>query len=103
MSTLVIGAVAYDPKVVTIWEGFKAWFNQRGQPFDYVLFSTYEAQVEAQGLERSKAQDDVGESEDEPGRLRPPFVQWGGAADIAPSFAPGFWTGGASVSIGVPG
>ena len=44
---LVLGAVAYDPKVVTIWEGFKAWLNQRGQPFDYVLFSTYEAQVEA--------------------------------------------------------
>ncbi len=44
---LVLGAVAYDPKVVTIWEGFKTWLNQRGQPFDFVLFSTYEAQVEA--------------------------------------------------------
>jgi phosphonate transport system substrate-binding protein len=42
-----LGAVAYDPKVVTIWEGFKTFFEQRGQPFDYVLFSNYEAQVEA--------------------------------------------------------
>lgn len=46
--TLVMGAVAYAPKVVTIWEGFKAWFNQQGLAFDYVLYSNYEAQVEAQ-------------------------------------------------------
>ncbi len=46
--TLVMGAVAYAPKVVTIWEGFKAWFAQQGLAFDYVLFSNYEAQVEAQ-------------------------------------------------------
>jgi ABC-type phosphate/phosphonate transport system substrate-binding protein len=46
-STFKLGAVAYDPKVVTIWDGFKVWFEQRGLPFDYVLFSTYEAQVEA--------------------------------------------------------
>ena len=45
--TLVLGAVAYDPKVVTIWEGFKTWFGQRDLPFDYVLFSNYERQVEA--------------------------------------------------------
>jgi len=45
--TLVLGAVAYDPKVVTIWDGFKAWFEKRGFPFDYVLFSNYERQVEA--------------------------------------------------------
>jgi ABC-type phosphate/phosphonate transport system substrate-binding protein len=42
-----LGAVAYDPKVVTIWEGFKTWFDDRGFPFDYVLFSNYEAQAEA--------------------------------------------------------
>ena len=48
MKPLVLGAVTYDPKVVTIWEGFKAFFNERGLPFDFVLFSTYEAQVEAQ-------------------------------------------------------
>jgi len=45
--TLVLGAVAYDPKVVTIWDGFKAWFEPRGLKFDYVLFSNYERQVEA--------------------------------------------------------
>jgi phosphonate transport system substrate-binding protein len=43
-----MGAVAYAPKVVTIWEGFKAWFAQQGFAFDYVLYSNYEAQVEAQ-------------------------------------------------------
>lgn len=43
----VLGAVAYDPKVVTIWEGFKDWFGRQGFAFDYVLFSGYEAQAEA--------------------------------------------------------
>ena len=43
----ILGAVAYDPKVVTIWEGFKEYFLQNGLPFDFVLYSTYEAQVEA--------------------------------------------------------
>lgn len=43
-----MGAVAYAPKVVTIWEGFKAWFARQGLAFDYVLYSNYEAQVEAQ-------------------------------------------------------
>src|SRR5215212_5204383 len=45
--TLLLGAVAYDPKVVTIWEGFKAHFSRRGLPFDYVLYSNYERQVES--------------------------------------------------------
>ena len=45
--TIVLGAVAYDPKVVTIWEGFKAWFASRDFSFDYVLYSNYERQVEA--------------------------------------------------------
>lgn len=43
---LIMGAVAYDPKVVTIWEGFKAYFYQNGLNFDYVLYSNYERQVE---------------------------------------------------------
>jgi phosphonate transport system substrate-binding protein len=42
-----LGAVAYDPKVVTIWEGFKEWFGGRGLAFDFVLYSSYEAQAEA--------------------------------------------------------
>jgi phosphonate transport system substrate-binding protein len=45
--TLLMGAVAYDPKVVTIWEGFRAWFAERGLDFDFVLYSNYERQVEA--------------------------------------------------------
>ena len=46
-SELVIGAVAYDQKVVPIWDGFLQYFRARGLPFDYVLFSNYERQVEA--------------------------------------------------------
>jgi len=46
-TTLVLGAVAYDAKVVPIWEGFKAFFEARGLPFDFVLYSNYERQVEA--------------------------------------------------------
>ncbi|TDG11044.1 hypothetical protein E1N52_01990 [Paraburkholderia guartelaensis] len=45
---LMLGAVAYAPKVVTIWEGFKAWFAERGLAIDYLLYSNYETQVEAQ-------------------------------------------------------
>ncbi|WP_273489220.1 phosphate/phosphite/phosphonate ABC transporter substrate-binding protein [Roseateles chitosanitabidus] len=45
---LLMGAVAYAPKVVTIWEGFKAWFAGHGLAFDYLLFSNYERQVQAQ-------------------------------------------------------
>ena len=44
---LLVGAVAYDPKVVTIWEGFKEYFAARRVKIDYVLYSTYDAQVEA--------------------------------------------------------
>jgi phosphonate transport system substrate-binding protein len=46
-SVLLLGAVAYDPKVVTIWEGFKAHFARQGLQMDYVLYSNYEHQVEA--------------------------------------------------------
>ncbi len=45
--TLVMGAVAYAPKVVTIWDGFKEYFSKNALPFDYVLYSNYERQVEA--------------------------------------------------------
>ncbi|MBO2458445.1 phosphate/phosphite/phosphonate ABC transporter substrate-binding protein [Actinomadura violacea] len=44
--TLVMGAVAYDPKVVTIWAGFRAWFARQGFGFDFVLYSHYERQVD---------------------------------------------------------
>lgn len=49
MSTpLMMGAVAYAPKVVTIWEGFKEYFRRHDVEFDYILYSNYERQVEAQ-------------------------------------------------------
>jgi phosphonate transport system substrate-binding protein len=44
---LLVGAVAYDPKVVTIWDGFREWFGAHGLALDYVLFTHYERQVEA--------------------------------------------------------
>jgi len=46
-STLRIGAVAYDPKVVTIWEGFGEYFARQGVAIDYVLYANYDSQVEA--------------------------------------------------------
>jgi phosphonate transport system substrate-binding protein len=45
--TLILGAVAYDPKVVTIWDGFRTYFARHSLDFDYVLFSNYERQVRA--------------------------------------------------------
>jgi ABC-type phosphate/phosphonate transport system substrate-binding protein len=43
--TLVLGAVAYDPKVVTIWAGFRSWLRDEGLDLDVVLYSNYERQV----------------------------------------------------------
>lgn len=43
---LLIGAVAYDPKVVTIWEGLRAYFRGQGLDCDFALFSNYERQVD---------------------------------------------------------
>src|SRR5215510_11419061 len=46
--TIWLGAVAYDPKVVTIWEGMRRYFNEEAQlPVEVVLFQSYEAQVSA--------------------------------------------------------
>ena len=47
MTAYRVGAVAYHPRVITIWEGFRSWFAARGLPLDYVLFSTYDAQLDA--------------------------------------------------------
>lgn len=41
-----VGAVAYNPKVVTIWEGMRRYFHDEAHlPVDVVLFQSYEAQV----------------------------------------------------------
>ena len=45
--TLLLGAVAYDPKVVAIWDGFQKWFAANELDFDYMLYSNYERQVES--------------------------------------------------------
>jgi ABC-type phosphate/phosphonate transport system substrate-binding protein len=44
---LKVAAVAYDPKVITIWEGFLPYFAKHGAEVDYVLYSNYDAQVDA--------------------------------------------------------
>jgi phosphonate transport system substrate-binding protein len=46
-SSIRIGAVAYDAKVVTIWEGFQSYFETRRIKVDYVLYSNYDSQVDA--------------------------------------------------------
>jgi phosphonate transport system substrate-binding protein len=46
-STILVGAVAYDPKAVTIWEGIREHFRDQGVGMDFVLFSNYERQVES--------------------------------------------------------
>jgi ABC-type phosphate/phosphonate transport system substrate-binding protein len=46
--TVWVGAVAYDPKVVTIWEGMRRYFyEEAGLSVEVVLFQSYEAQVSA--------------------------------------------------------
>jgi len=44
---LKIGAVAYAPKVVTIWEGMRDYLRGRGLQTEYVLYSSYPALVDA--------------------------------------------------------
>jgi len=45
-NTIWVGAVAYNPKVVTIWEGMRRYFQEEAHlPVEVVLFQSYEAQV----------------------------------------------------------
>lgn len=44
---LLVGAVAYTPNVVTIWEGMRDYFADGPVPMDFVLFSNYGRQVDA--------------------------------------------------------
>jgi phosphonate transport system substrate-binding protein len=47
-NTIWVGAVAYNPKVVTIWEGMRVYFHEEAHlPVEVVLFQSYEAQVMA--------------------------------------------------------
>jgi ABC-type phosphate/phosphonate transport system substrate-binding protein len=46
--TIWLGAVAYNPKVVTIWEGMRSYFHDEAHlPVEIMLFLSYEAQVSA--------------------------------------------------------
>ena len=43
-----VGAVAYDPKVVTIWEGMRRYFHEEARlSVEIVLFQSYETQIGA--------------------------------------------------------
>jgi phosphonate transport system substrate-binding protein len=42
-----LGAVAYAPRVVPIWESMREYFAEVGCPIDYILFSNYDRQVQA--------------------------------------------------------
>lgn len=46
-SPLIVGAVAYSPNVVPIWEGIRDYFADSAAPMDFVLFSNYARQVDA--------------------------------------------------------
>jgi phosphonate transport system substrate-binding protein len=44
---LLVGAVAYTPNVVPIWEGIRDYFADSPAPMDFVLFSNYGRQVDS--------------------------------------------------------
>lgn len=44
---VLVGAVAYAPQVVPIWDGMRDYFRQVGPAIDYLLFSNYDRQVQA--------------------------------------------------------
>ncbi|MGF1581202.1 MAG: phosphate/phosphite/phosphonate ABC transporter substrate-binding protein, partial [Gemmataceae bacterium] len=46
-NVLRVGAVAYAPSVVTIFQGIKRYLNSKGLASDYVLYSNYDALVRA--------------------------------------------------------
>lgn len=44
---ILVGAVAYHPRAVTIWEAMRDYFREAGPAIDYILYSNYDRQVEA--------------------------------------------------------
>jgi ABC-type phosphate/phosphonate transport system substrate-binding protein len=46
-SVVRIGAVAYAPSAVTVFENVRRYFAKHGMPVDYVLYSNYDSLVEA--------------------------------------------------------
>ncbi|MFC4494675.1 phosphate/phosphite/phosphonate ABC transporter substrate-binding protein [Streptomyces ovatisporus] len=47
MEPLVVGAVAYAPNIVPIWEGIRDYYRSAPVETDFVLFSNYGRQVDA--------------------------------------------------------
>lgn len=47
MTPLLVGAVAYTPNVVPIWEGIRDYFAESPAEMDFILFSNYGRQVDA--------------------------------------------------------
>lgn len=43
--SLLLGAVVYDPKVVTVWEGIRDVLREQGVAIDFALYSNYERLV----------------------------------------------------------
>src|SRR5262249_52107085 len=46
-AAILLGAVAYDAKVLTLWEGMREHFRAQGVGLEFALFSSYERQVAA--------------------------------------------------------
>jgi ABC-type phosphate/phosphonate transport system substrate-binding protein len=46
-ASILLGAVAYDVKVLTLWEGMREHFRAQGVALELALYSSYERQVEA--------------------------------------------------------
>lgn len=44
---VLVGAVIYDPKVVTIWEIIRGFFAEKGYAMDCVFYNNYELMVDA--------------------------------------------------------
>jgi len=44
---IMLGCVAYAENIGTIWEGMRQYFLSKGVPFDFVMYSSYDRQVEA--------------------------------------------------------
>lgn len=44
---VLVGAVLYDPKVSTIWDIIRDFFDAQGCPIDVVFYTNYELQVQA--------------------------------------------------------
>ena len=47
ISPILVGAVIYDPRVSTIWDIIKDFFETQGCPMDCVFYSNYKLQVDA--------------------------------------------------------